>query len=104
MRVSICVFEFFCGLFQGGSVTAMAISQGVLLGFVPSGTREVNTLFSRFHSHALGPIHQVVHRSIKLMIICPVELALRKIEFCTVYYVRESIYCLVLWQAVRCNA
>lgn len=27
--------------FQGGSVTAMAISQGVLLGFVPSGTQEV---------------------------------------------------------------
>ena len=39
------IFEYFCGLFQGGWVTAMAISQGVLLGFVPSGTREVNALF-----------------------------------------------------------
>ena len=34
----------FLGGFQGGSVTAMAINQGVLLGFVPSGTREVNSI------------------------------------------------------------
>ena len=30
---------------QGGSVTAMAINQGVLLGFVPSGTRDVSSIF-----------------------------------------------------------
>jgi len=53
-------------------VTAMAISQGVLLGFVPSGSQEVNALLvfsdSRLHSRALGLIHQVVHGSIKLTI------------------------------------
>ncbi|KAG0562854.1 hypothetical protein KC19_9G176600 [Ceratodon purpureus] len=33
---------------QGGSVTAMAINQGVLLGFVPSGTRDMRLLSGQF--------------------------------------------------------